>query len=105
MPSILRWNNFSLVKAIPGSENHFLAMREASSRQMGFRVAVLSAVLLGFLGGLVLTASADLHQLVHPDAEDTGHECLVTILNSGLEPAIIVTPVVAWLPVLVEPAR
>jgi hypothetical protein len=80
-------------------------MHEAYSRQMGFRVAVLSAVILGILGGLVLTASADLHQLVHPDADDTGHECLVTILNSGLEPAIIVAPFVACLPVLIEPAR
>jgi hypothetical protein len=58
-------------------------------RQATFaRIALFGAVLAGIILALVLASSPHLHALVHPDAGDPEHSCLVTTIHSkGCEAA------------------
>jgi hypothetical protein len=50
-----------------------------------------------WMGALVLAASPQLHRLLHQDANNLGHHCLVSqvkqhLLLAGLVPAIVAEP-------------
>jgi hypothetical protein len=78
-------------------------MCRARSLGMVFRSAVLWVVLFGLSSALILAASPDLHRLVHQDARDDGHQCLVTILDGGgMEPSCVPPAAVAPLPAVAE---
>jgi hypothetical protein len=47
------------------------------------RFALVGAVAAGLLLALTLATSPQLHELVHPDAGQPLHSCLVTILQAG----------------------
>lgn len=53
------------------------------SAPVKFRSAVLWAVFLGMAGGLLLSASPDLHSRYHECSDGHEHECLATILSAG----------------------
>lgn len=70
------------------------------SMHVALRIALVAAVLFGFVDALVLATAPDLHCLVHHDADDQDHVCLVTILASdGCEPSAPVLQVASALPV------
>jgi len=47
------------------------------------RAGTASAVLLALFWALTLAASPDLHERVHPDAHDEGHDCGAMLFLSG----------------------
>jgi hypothetical protein len=54
-------------------------------------------VFAAFLWALLLSASPELHQRVHPDANQADHSCAVTLIASGnydhaVEPPLITAP-------------
>jgi hypothetical protein len=49
--------------------------------------------LVGFLSLLLFTSSAQLHKLIHPDADSADHECAVTMLAHGQVNASVAPPV------------
>jgi hypothetical protein len=53
-------------------------MRNSTARAF---VTVLA--LAGFLSALTLSASPQLHERLHPDANRAGHSCAVTLIASG----------------------
>ncbi len=54
------------------------------------KIALMGAVLAGYLLALVLEASPELHRQLHHDSGDAQHECLVTCLDhSGCEATVI----------------
>jgi hypothetical protein len=56
--------------------------RFARSNDYG-RAFVAALVSLGFFWALALSASPQLHQRVHPDANRVEHSCAVTMIASG----------------------
>jgi hypothetical protein len=56
--------------------------RFARSNDYG-RAFVAALVSLGFFWALALSASPQLHQRVHPDANRVEHNCAVTMIASG----------------------
>jgi hypothetical protein len=56
--------------------------RFARSNDYG-RAFIAALVFLGFLCALALSASPQLHQRVHPDANRVEHSCAVTMIASG----------------------
>lgn len=50
-----------------------------------FHPAIVATTLAGFLLALVLSASPELHERLHHDADDEHghHECLATVLHAG----------------------
>jgi hypothetical protein len=56
--------------------------RFARSNDYG-RAFVATLVSLGFFWALALSASPQLHQRVHPDANRVEHNCAVTMIASG----------------------
>jgi hypothetical protein len=48
------------------------------------RRATIHLALIGsFVFALALSASPSLHERFHPDANQPGHECVVTLISSG----------------------
>jgi hypothetical protein len=47
------------------------------------RAVIAASVAAAFLWALALTASPQLHQLVHPDADRAEHSCAVTLMATG----------------------
>jgi hypothetical protein len=47
------------------------------------RALVTAVALAGFLSALALSASPQLHERLHPDANRSGHSCAVTLIASG----------------------
>jgi hypothetical protein len=47
------------------------------------RFAIVGTVIAGFLLGLALAMSPQLHKLVHPDGDQPFHSCLATTLQAG----------------------
>lgn len=47
------------------------------------RLALVTLVLVGFALAGLMSVSPDLHQLLHHDANNDEHECLVTVLHHG----------------------
>ncbi|MBI5505045.1 MAG: hypothetical protein HY899_09590 [Deltaproteobacteria bacterium] len=47
------------------------------------RAALLGAVLAGYVLGLALASSPQLHDFFHHDAEQSQHVCLATTLHAG----------------------
>ena len=46
-------------------------------------MAVVATTIAGFLLGLILAASPELHERLHHDSDDEHHECLATVLHVG----------------------
>ena len=67
---------------------HWKARHAASVRR-----ALVAAAAAGFLLTLALAASPQLHQLVHPGAEQPNHVCLATALQAGEYEAVAVAAV------------
>jgi hypothetical protein len=58
------------------------------------RRATIHLALIGsFLFGLALSASPSLHERFHPDANQPGHECVVTLISSGSYDHVTPAPV------------
>jgi hypothetical protein len=71
--------------------SQFMRPREAKGWQRAFVCALIAQFLV--IAGLA--ASPHLHQLLHHDADQSGHECVVTVMLSGgsddvAPPAILV---------------
>lgn len=47
------------------------------------RAAIHLALIASFLFAIALVASPALHERFHPDANQPGHECAVTLIASG----------------------
>ena len=47
------------------------------------RLALIGAVLTGFVLAFVLAASPELHERLHHDEDGEHHECLATVLHAG----------------------
>ena len=56
-------------------------------------------MLVLWLGAFAVTASPDLHRLVHHDAQNPAHECWITQIQSGMESGFVAAAAPA--PVLV----
>jgi hypothetical protein len=52
-------------------------------RHVLVRLALLALVQMGFCLAGIASVSPELHKHLHHDADDYGHECLVTTLVSG----------------------
>ena len=66
----------------------------------------LAALLVGVI--LLLDAMAAcpaLHELIHHDADQPGHECAVTMFMHGKVDTATVEVVVPWIAIQVEPSR
>lgn len=50
-----------------------------------FRLALVGAVLAGFVLALALAASPELHEWIHHDADQREHQCLATTIGGGCE--------------------
>jgi hypothetical protein len=75
-----------------------------SKRQRGVgQVAVALLMLLLWAGTYALTVSPELHRLLHRDAQEQNHNCLITHIQQQLLLAGLV-PVTAPAPALVEVA-
>ena len=64
------------------------------------RAIVAVFVSVGFLWTLALSASPELHQRVHPDADGADHKCAATMIASGsydhaAHPPLVSAPVAA----------
>jgi hypothetical protein len=62
------------------------------------RATIAAFVSMGFLWALALSASPQLHQRVHADANRVEHNCAVTMIASGsydhaVHPPLVSTPV------------
>src|SRR3954463_4789363 len=58
-------------------------MRSLFRRSILSRLALLAVVELGFCLALMASVSPELHKHLHHDADESGHECLITTLISG----------------------
>jgi hypothetical protein len=56
------------------------AIPATGNRGRGFAAALAAAA---FLWSLVLSVSPQLHERVHPDADQPGHSCAATLVASG----------------------
>jgi hypothetical protein len=65
------------------------------------RAAVHVALIGSFLFALALSASPSLHERFHPDANQPGHECVVTLIASGSYDHVA-PPVISIAPALVS---
>ncbi|MEA3212842.1 MAG: hypothetical protein QOE70_5899 [Chthoniobacter sp.] len=63
-------------------------------RTQTLRIALLCAVLVGFVLALALAASPQLHELIHHDDGHGEHQCLAVTLQSGGSDAAAVAPLV-----------
>jgi hypothetical protein len=59
------------------------AMNNSTGRANAGRTCVAAFVSAAFLWTLLLSASPELHQRVHPDANQADHTCAVTLVASG----------------------
>jgi hypothetical protein len=72
----------SLAQSPRRREDRSAMSRFARSNDYG-RAFVAALVSLGFFWALALSASPQLHQRVHPDANRVEHSCAVTMIASG----------------------
>jgi hypothetical protein len=49
----------------------------------GWHGALVCLLIANLLVAVTLTASPKLHELLHPDADHAGHQCVVTVILSG----------------------
>lgn len=65
-----------------------------------FRLALVSAVLAGFVLALALAASPELHERIHHDADQEEHQCLATTIGGGgCEDALVAPMLVGFVAV------
>ena len=73
----------------------------------GGKIAAVAALVFMWLGICALEVSPELHHLLHNDANNPAHNCLVTQLQhhsiiSGAAPMLVPMAPVAWSPPLVR---
>jgi hypothetical protein len=72
-----------LLAQCPALFENRCAMNEWTDRSSVGRACIAAFVSAAFLWALLLSASPDLHQRVHPDANRVDHSCAVTMVASG----------------------
>jgi hypothetical protein len=52
-------------------------------RSTTFRLALVGAIFAGIALALLMAVSPELHEFVHHDGDADGHQCLVTLMQTG----------------------
>jgi hypothetical protein len=83
IPPIVRSSQIKLLAQRRALSEDRCAMNRWTGRANVGRTSVAAFVSAAFFWALLLSASPELHQLVHPDANQADHSCAVTLVASG----------------------